>query len=143
MGWLLWVRLFVLLLLGVLGAASVIVKSKPDAKEFIDKLVKFSGAIGVLAVIWGAWDLINALRYMSLLGVVPVIWLMWLLTCAVEIGLGFVFGWGMVTSHLNEQTAKKGEEFRKKLVRYQVTLGWISFALMFWWTLVLTRIIQF
>ncbi len=143
MGWLLWVRLLSLLLLGVLGAASVIVKTKPDAKELVDKLVKFSGIIGVLAVFWGAWDLIKALLFMSLLGSMPVVWLMWLLTCAVEIGLGFVFGWGMVTSHLNDETRKKGEEFRKKLLRYQITLGWLSFVLAAWWVLVGMGLIRF
>jgi hypothetical protein len=131
--WQFWVTFVALLALGVLGAASLIVKKKPEAKDLIDKLAKSSGYIGVVAALWGLWTIINCLRYTQLLSISALFWISWLAIGLVLAGLGFIFGWGMITTYLSEEAKAKGEELRQKLVGYQLTLGLVSLGLAVWW----------
>lgn len=130
-----WLSLLFLLALGVLGASSVIVKKKPEAKELIEKLAKISGWVGVVSALYGIWGLINVLRYISMLRFLALMWFTMLASSLVFIGLGFIFGYGMVTSYLSEEAKAKGEELRKKLVSYQIPLGYVSMGLAVWWLL--------
>ncbi len=131
--WSFWVNVLVLLALGVLGAASLIAKKKPDAKEMLDKLAKFSGYIGAVAALWGIWRIIDALIHVKLLSYVPLIWVTALATGVVEAGLGFIFGWGLATTYLSDEAKAKGEDLRQKLVGLQVTLGLVAIGLAIWW----------
>ncbi len=135
MGFYFWVNLLVLLALGVLGTAALIVKKKPDAKELIDKLAKFSGYIGSGAALWGVWIIIRAILNIRLLSVVPLMWIALLATGIVMAGLGFIFGWGLATTYLSEEAKAKGEQLRQKLVPFQVILGLASLGLVVLWLL--------
>ncbi len=130
-----FLALICLLALGVLGASSVIVKKKPDAKQLIEKLAKVSGWVGLVSALIGLWVLIWCLRFISAMSAIPLIWLTTLATAAVMIGLGFIFGYGMVTTYLSEQAKQKGEQMRQKLVAFQLPLGYVSLALFVWWIL--------
>ena len=135
MGWEFWVNVLVLLALGVLGCAALIVKKKPDAKELIDKLAKFSGYIGSIAALWGVWNIISSIIHIGLLSVAPLLWITALATGITQAGLGFIFGWGMATSYLSEEARAKGEQLRQKLVAFQVILGVVALGLGIWWIL--------
>lgn len=135
MGWQFWVNLLVLLALGVLGTASLIVKKKPDAKELIDKLAKFSGYIGSGAALWGVWIIIHSIRNIRWLSFSPLLWIAMLATGVVMAGLGFIFGWGLATTYLSEEAKTKGEQVRQKLVPFQVILGLASLGLVVLWLL--------
>ncbi len=130
-----WLSLFFLLALGVLGASSVIVKKKPEAKDLIEKLAKISGWVGVVSALYGIWGLINVLRFVGMLRFMALMWLTMLVTSLVFIGLGFIFGYGMVTAYLSEEAKAKGEQLRKKLIGFQIPLGYVSLALAVWWLL--------
>jgi hypothetical protein len=135
MGWRFWANVLVLFALGVLGTAALIVKKKPDAKELIDKLAKFSGYIGAIAALWGVWNIVDALLNIGLLKHAAVLWLTALATGVVEAALGFIFGWGLATSYLSAEAKAKGEQMRQKLVPFQVILGLASLGLGVWWIL--------
>ncbi|HUU03615.1 MAG TPA: hypothetical protein VM425_19420 [Myxococcota bacterium] len=130
-----WLSLLFLLALGVLGASSVIVKKKPEARELIEKLAKISGWVGVISALYGIWGVINVLRFVGMLRFLALMWLTMLVTSLVFIGLGFIFGYGMVTAYLSEEAKAKGEQLRKKLVGFQIPLGYVSLVLAVWWLL--------
>lgn len=130
-----WLSLLLLAALGVLGASSVIIKKKPEAKELIDKLARVSGWVGLVSALWGLWILIAVLRSIRLINLLPLYWLTMLVTAAVFVGLGFIFGYGMVTTYLSAEARQKGEQLRQKLAGYQLTLGYVSLGLVVWWLL--------
>jgi hypothetical protein len=131
-----WVTIAVLLVLGVLGASSIILAKKPDAKEAIEKLSKYGGWVGVVAAIWGVWIVLQSLLNLGWLGAGMYFLVMWassLATGLVLAGLGFIFGYGMVTTYLSAEARAKGEKMRMKLAGYQAKLGLLSIALAIWW----------
>jgi len=130
--WEFWVNLIMLLVLGVLGASSVIVKKRPEAKDLIEKLAKISGYVGIVAVLWGVWDLIWLLRFIRLLGHFPLTWITMLAVTVVFLGLGFIFGYGLAAAYMSEDAKAKAEGIRQKLVKFQIPLGWLSLALVVW-----------
>jgi hypothetical protein len=132
-----------LLILGVLGASSVIVKKRPEAKDLIDKLAKISGYVGIVAVLWGIWDLIYLIRHIGMLGYGIwgiVSWVTWLAVTAVFIGLGFIFGYGLAAAYMSEEAKAKAAGLRQKLVKYQIPLGWLSLCLVVW-LIILTYVV--
>lgn len=99
MGGAFWVTIIFLILTGILATASMIVAKRPDAATAINKLVPFQGIIGVLALIWGIWSLIQLLSsgMLNFFGVIPVTILLSLAACVLMILLGFLFGWGLIS----------------------------------------------
>ena len=128
-----WIITVVVLLLGgVLGAASLIVAKKPNAKELIDKLTPYQGWIGVVLVVWGLWSVIGVLRSMAVLSVAPGWWLLYLVTTLTELGLGFLLGYGLISKYVlsrNPQAMQKGQELQAKLAMYQGPLGLVAIVL--------------
>ena len=130
--WEFWVNLIMLFILGVLGASSVIVKKRPEAKDLIDKLAKISGYVGIIAVLWGIWDLIWVIRFIRILGHFPLMWITMLAVTVVFLGLGFIFGYGMAAAYMSEEAKAKAEGLRQKLLKFQIPLGWLSLGLVVW-----------
>ena len=44
-----------LIVLGMLGASSLVIAKRPDAKHVIAKLAPYQGWIGAVSALWGAW----------------------------------------------------------------------------------------
>lgn len=133
--WSFWVNVIMLLILGVLGASSVIIKKRPEAKDLIDKLSKISGYVGVVAVLWGVYDVIQLLTHLGMFkyGIWGIIsWVTLLAVTAVFLGLGFIFGYGLAAAYMSEQAKAKMADLRQKLVGYQIPLGWLSLGLAVW-----------
>ena len=122
MGGAFWITIIFLLLTGVLATASMIVAKRPDAAAAINKLVPFQGIIGVLALIWGVWSLINALTggVLSLFSLVPVTIILTLAACILMILLGFLFGWGLISKLVG---GGQGGAVAAKLAGIQGPLG--------------------
>ena len=133
--WQFWINVLMLLALGVLGCAALIVKKKPEAKDLLDKLAKFSGYIGSIAALWGVWIIIRAILNIGMLSAAPLLWITILASGVAMAGLGFIFGWGMATTYLSEEAKAKGEQLRAKLVPFQIILGLVSLGLGVWWIL--------
>ncbi len=141
MGWQFWVHIFMLLFLGILGASSAILKKKPDAKELLEKMSKFSGYVGSLAFLWSLYVLIfDVIMHINMLGMGLfgiLTWVSVLLTFVAECALGAIFGYGMMVTFagakLSGDAKAKSEAVRQKLLGYQIPLGWLSIILAIWW----------
>ncbi len=121
-----------LIVLGILGAASLIIARRPDAKQLIDKIVPFQGWFGAASVFYGIWDIISAVLNMGLMsaGVLwSIWWILWLVAGLLQISLGLLLGVGVIKSFVKDDAAKaKMDQTVVKLVPFQGTLGIISIA---------------
>lgn len=131
--------LFALLLIvaGILAAASLIVQKQPNAKEMIDKLVPFQGIIGIVLLLYGIyWLLFWILPYLGAwMRMSPILGLGALLASLVAIGLGFLLGYGLIAQYAlsnNADAARKGEAMRMKLAGIQGPLGLAGIVLGLW-----------
>ncbi len=121
-----------LIILGVLAAASVIIKKKPEAKALIDFLVPFQGWIGFVCFFWGAWGVIGSVRTIAGLASNPLLWGMGLAAASLLIGLGLLLGFALISKYVlskNDAAMQKGEMLRAKLANYQIPLGFIAIIL--------------
>jgi hypothetical protein len=122
-----------LAVLGVLGASSLIIARKPDAKELIAKISPYQGWIGAVSALWGAWWVINAVLNIGLMSVAPIAWIIWLATGAVMLLLGFLLGIGILKTFVKDEKANaKADQMLTKLAPYQGTLGLIAIGLGLW-----------
>ncbi|HWT02232.1 MAG TPA: hypothetical protein VN256_18425 [Pyrinomonadaceae bacterium] len=130
--------LFALLLIvaGVLGAAALIIKNKPDARELIGKLVPFQGIIGIVLLIFSFIWLIQALQFLGImLRYATFSGLLLLLTILVGLALGFLLGYGLINQYVlskNVGAAAGGAGVQAKLASYQGPLGIAAILLGLW-----------
>ena len=130
--------LFALLLIvaGILGAASLIVAKQPNAREVIAKLTPFQGIIGIILLIWAL--IVFIFRILPALGALlsyfPLTGILILATFLVAIALGFLLGYGLIAQNAlkNPGAAAGGEAMRMKLAKYQGPLGLLGIGLGLW-----------
>jgi hypothetical protein len=119
--------------LGVLGAASLIIAKKPDAKELIGKLTPYQGWIGAISALWGVWGVIDAVLNLGWIGHWPIYWATWLADSVLQAGLGLLLGVGVLKTFIKDATATaKMDQTIKKLAPYQGTMGLIAIGLGIW-----------
>jgi 4-hydroxybenzoate polyprenyltransferase len=128
-----WIITVVVLLAGgLLGASSLIISKKPNARQLIDKLTPYQGWIGVVLVIWGVVDLIRTITSVGALSSAPFWMVISILTVVVELGLGFLLGYGLISQYALSQSPEvleKGQQLRVKLAVYQGPLGLAAIVL--------------
>jgi len=128
-----WLFSILLIVVGVLAAYPGIVRARPDAKEILDKILPYQGFIGIVALIWGALNLLRLLLHFGTMSMMPAAWLILALAGnIVAVLLGLLLGYGLIAQYLlnNSPAARqRGEELRSKLLARQVTLGWAGIAL--------------
>jgi hypothetical protein len=128
-----WLFSILLIVVGVLAAYPGIVRARPDAKEILDKILPYQGFIGIIALIWGALNLLRLLLHFGTMSMMPAAWLILALAGnIVAVLLGLLLGYGLIAQYLlnNSPAARqRGEELRSKLLARQVTLGWAGIAL--------------
>jgi hypothetical protein len=120
-----------LIVLGILGASSLIIAKRPDAKQMIDKIVPYQGWFGAASVFYGIFDLLESVLGMGLMAVKPPIgliyWILWLASGLLQISLGLLLGVGVIKSFVKDATAQaKMDQTIIKLSPFQGTLGFIS-----------------
>jgi hypothetical protein len=116
---------------GVLAAASLIVAKKPNAKDLIDKLTPYQGWTGVVMAFWGVWGVINSIRFLSILSVAPLTWIFALAASVIMLVVGFLLGFGLLTKWTlsNSPAAElRGQQIRAKLAPMQGTFGLLAIA---------------
>jgi hypothetical protein len=128
--WEVVLSIVLLAVLGILGIASFIIKKKPEAKELLGQMSKFSGPIGIAAAVWGFYLLIAGIAKG---GTFFITALLLPVTLLVFIGLGFIFGYGLVAGYLSAEAKEKVEHLRVKLAAYQIPLGFVALGLFVWW----------
>jgi hypothetical protein len=122
-----------LAVLGVLGASSLIIARKPDAKEMIAKLTPYQGWIGAISALYGAYWTLEAVLGMGMLAHFPLMWAAWFATGAVMLLLGFILGIGIMKTFVKSPEAHaKADAMLLKLTPYQGTLGLVAIGLAAW-----------
>ena len=131
--------LFALLLIvaGVLAAASLIVSKQPNAREMIAKIVPYQGIIGIILLIWSL--IVFLFSVLPVLGFImrfdALTGLLVLATFAVAIGLGFLLGYGLIKQYAlskNADMSRGGDAMQMKLAKLQGPLGLIGIGLGLW-----------
>lgn len=126
-----WISIILVLIGGVLAAASTIVGKKPAAKEYIDKVRPYQGWIGVVLLVFG---IINLIRFLPLFGgLIQSFYGISILTTIVVgmIAVGFVLGYELIVQYTmqgSDAAKEKAEAVRAKLAPIQSTLGMIAIA---------------
>jgi hypothetical protein len=129
-----------LIILGMLGAANIIIAKKPDAKAIIAKFSPYQGWIGVAALFYGVFEVISAVGMMGMLG--EGLWrMLWWATfmgsAGLQIALGLLLGVGTIKTFVKQpQAVEKLTTVSQKLAPYQGTLGLISMATGVWFAVV-------
>src|SRR5580658_10820481 len=77
-----------LVVLGILGASSLIIAKKPNAKELIAKLAPYQGWIGAVSALWGAWGIISSILSIGWLAHWPIYWITFLADSVLQFSLG-------------------------------------------------------
>ncbi len=122
-----------MIVLGVLGAANLIIARKPEAKELIAKVAPYQGWIGAVSALWGVWGVIGAILGLSWLSTWPILWITYLATALVQLALGLLLGLGVLKTFIKQpQAVAKMEETAAKLAPKQGMLGLISIGLGVW-----------
>ncbi len=125
---------------GVLGASGYIIAKRPDAEEIISRIAPYKGGVGIAMIIAGAWLGIKVIFMLNDL-VAPLSWLIMLVTAVVNLSLGFLLGYDLISEYLlekNEKIETKGVQAKQKLTGYQSKLGIgaigasILYLLQFW-----------
>ena len=130
----------VMVVLGSLAASSLIIEKKPEAKDLIDKLRPFQGWIGIIAFVWGVWAIIGSIGRLGWLSHYPISWITYFAVGVLQVGLGFILGWGLFSSMAfkdKPDMKEKGEAMLAKLRGVQTKLG-LAGILLGAWTVVLT-----
>lgn len=128
---------FALLLIvaGLLAAASLIIQKQPNARDLIAKIVPFQGIIGIILLLWALINLIRVISYLSLIfQFFPLTGILLVVTLLVSIALGFLLGYGLIAQYALKNTgaAGGGESALSKLTPIQVPLGILGVVLGIW-----------
>ncbi|MBW2277087.1 MAG: hypothetical protein JRF63_06315 [Deltaproteobacteria bacterium] len=123
----------VMILVGVLGAANLIIARKPEAKEIIGKIAPYQGWIGVGAVFWGLWGIIDSLLTITWIATMPIYWFSALVASVLQVALGVLLGIGVFKMFIKKPEAvEKLDLLVTKLAPKQGILGFAAIGLGFW-----------
>ncbi len=122
-----------LAVLGVLGASSLIISKKPDAKELIGKMAPYQGWIGAVSALWGVWGLISSVLSLGWLSLWPVYWVTFFVGAVLLLSLGFLLGVGVLKTFItNPEAQARMNQTIVKLTPYQGKLGVVAIVLGIW-----------
>jgi hypothetical protein len=116
---------------GIIAASGLIIARRPDAAKLIDKLSIYQGWIGVVLFFWGTWRIIWVVLNLGLFGITPFWMLVATIVSALEVVLGFLLGFGLITHWTmrgNAVAMARGQAFRQKLAPFQGTFGLLGIA---------------
>ena len=111
---------------GIIAASGFIISRKPNAKELIDKIVPYTGWVGMVMFGWGIWETLGVIRSIGMIGEFPLRWAFWLCVGLADLGVGFLLGFSLISQYAlgkNKAALAKGEQLRAKLVGIQAPLG--------------------
>lgn len=117
---------------GTLASSGFIISKKPNAKELIDKIVPYTGWIGMVMFLWGVWELIGVVTHLGLLSSHPLWWTFWLLAGVADISVGFMLGFGLISKYAlskNQAALERGQNLRARLVPLQTILGFLAIVM--------------
>jgi hypothetical protein len=133
-----FITAIMLLVIGVLGAASLIVSKRPDAKEAIAKMQVYQGWIGVVAFLWGVWGIISAILNLGMMKWAMILWVTALASSVIMVILGLLLGLGVMKTFVKDESMRqKLDDRAARLAPKQGTFGLIAIGLGIWLLLVM------
>jgi hypothetical protein len=114
---------------GLLAASGFIISRKPDAKALIDKLVPYTGWIGIILFGWGVVETLGCIRGISTLSAHPLRWIFWACVAFADLAVGFMLGFALISKYAlsrNQLALAKGQAIRSRLVKVQAPLGLLA-----------------
>ena len=128
-----WLFAILLIIAGALAAYSGIVRTWPNFRQGLDRIMPYKEWVAVPVLVWGLWNLLRILFHFGMMTMLPAMWLIILLGAnAVGVVLGYVMSYEWIAQYLltNVPNARRrGEEWRSKLLPRQVALGWAAIVL--------------
>jgi hypothetical protein len=122
-----------LAVLGLLGAANLVIAKKPDAAQLIEKLAPYQGWIGAVSALWGVWGIISSVLNLGLLSIAPILWISLLADSVLLFSLGLLLGIGVLKTFIKAEEAQaKMDQLIVKLAPKQGVLGLISIGVGAW-----------
>ena len=122
-----------LFVIGVLAAPNIIVSRKPEAKEWIDKLVPFQGWLGAISLVWGIVQVIRFLSKLRWFDAIPLAFITWIVYAVILVVIGILLGMNLIKSFVsNEEAKQKMDQLVTKLAPKQGTFGLISIIVGLW-----------
>ena len=122
-----------LVVLGILGAANLIIARKPDAAHVIAKIAPYQGWMGAVSALWGVWGIISCVLNIGYLTTFPIYWVSWLACDVLLAVLGLLLGVGTLKTFIKDPTAnQKMDQTIAKLAPKQGVLGLIAIGLGLW-----------
>jgi hypothetical protein len=117
-----------LFVLGVLGAANLIIAKMPSARDMIGKMAPYQGWFGAVSVFYGLWEVVQAVLNMSLMAVKPpigmIFWVIFLAQALLQVSLGLLLGVGVIKTFVKQPAAvEKMDKLVLKLAPFQGILG--------------------
>jgi hypothetical protein len=128
-----WLFAILLIVTGALAAYSGIVRTWPNFRQGLDRIMPYKEWVAIPALIWGIWNLLRILAHLGMMTMLPAVWLIILLLAnAAAVVLGFILSYEWIAQYLltNVPNARRrGEEWRSKLLPRQVAVGWAGIVL--------------
>jgi hypothetical protein len=122
-----------LAVLGILGASSLIIAKRPDAKDALAKMAPYQGWIGAISALWGVWGVISSILSLGWLAHWPIYWITFLADSVLQLALGLLLGVGVLKSFIkNAEAHTRMDQTIAKLAPYQGTLGLVAIGVGVW-----------
>lgn len=94
----------VLIFVSILVSPSFLVSREPKMQKYIDKVGPLQGWIGVIAVIYGLWQVLQTLLDINIIDETPLWWFSRLIGTALIAVNGFLLGYVKLNKHLFSRT---------------------------------------
>lgn len=104
------INAIVLIFISILVAPSLIVSREPNAQKYIDKLGPYQAWIGVIAVVWGLWEVLQTLIDINIIDEHLIWWLTRLAGTALIALNGFLLGYVKINKHFLSRTPEAKEK---------------------------------
>ncbi len=122
-----------LAVLGALGASSLIIAKRPDAKDMIAKLAPYQGWIGAVSALWGVWGIISSVLNLGWLSVAPIYWVTFLADSVLQFGLGLILGIGVLKTFIKQPAAQaKMDDLITRMQPKQGMMGLVAIGVGIW-----------
>ena len=110
-----------LIVLGIMGAANLIIAKLPQAKDLIGQMAPYQGWFGAVSCLYGFYELVQVVLGMGLMGASPpfglIFWILFLLNGLLQISLGLLLGVGVMKTFIKQPQARIRRSRSSRLTR--------------------------
>jgi hypothetical protein len=110
-----WLFAILLIFAGALAAYSGLVRTWPNFRQGLDRIMPYKEWFAIPVLIWGIWNLLRILFHLGMMTMLPAMWLIIILVGnAVAVLLGFILGFELIAQYLltNAPNARRHGEIQ-------------------------------